>query len=117
MYCCSYGTAYTKETTAYDCAIIPGAKKTGGTSINAGNYGFCGGEFAATDSATATTTICCEFIYWFWKIFQNFWRMSIFVSAKKVPFNIRFLSDLYESDKEVPKTPNGFRLAYILKGC
>ena len=40
-----------------------------------------------------------------------------FVPAKKVPFNIRFLSDLYESDKEVPKTPNGFRLAYILKGC
>ena len=61
MYCCSYGTAYTKETTAYDCALIPGASKTGGTSINAGNYGFCGGELAATNSATATTTVCCEF--------------------------------------------------------
>ena len=115
MYCCSYGTAYTKETTAYDCALIPGASKTGGTSINAGNYGFCGGELAATNSATATTTVCCEFPLISKNISNNL--IIAIVLAKKVPFNIRFLSDLYESDKEVPKTPNGFRLAYILKGC
>ena len=41
----------------------------------------------------------------------------IFFPAKKVPFNIRFLSDLYETDKEKAVTPNGFKLAYILKGC
>ena len=75
MYCCSYGTAYTKETTAYDCAIIPGALKTGGTSINAGNYGFCGGEFAATDSATATTTICCEFNKYLYRIYKKFQKI------------------------------------------
>ena len=41
-------------------------------------------------------------------------------SAYKVPFNIRFISDLYETvsgTNEAAKTPNGFRLAYILKSC
>ena len=38
-------------------------------------------------------------------------------AAKSVPFNIRFLSDLYETDKEKGKYPNGFRLSYTMKSC
>ena len=42
---------------------------------------------------------------------------TISFAAKSVPFNIRFLSDLYESDAEETKYPNGFRLSYTMKSC
>ena len=63
--CCNYGTKYTKETTAYDCAIIPGASKaTDGASLNAGHQGFCGGNLGSIhdQAQAAAKTICCKFI-------------------------------------------------------
>ena len=93
-YCCSYKSDYAKTETAFDCAKIPSPSKTDGSSFPAGAYGFCGGELG-TASNVNKKTIC----------------------SKSVPFNIRFLSDLYESNTEQVKTPNGFRLAYVLMGC
>ena len=59
VYCCSYGTKYTKVTTGYDCAIIPGPLKTGGTTFPNGAYGFCGGELG-TAGTIAAATVCCK---------------------------------------------------------
>ena len=44
-------------------------------------------------------------------------NLSWFFSAKSVPFNIRFLSDLYEGNTEMAKTQNGFRLSYTMMAC
>merc|ERR1711971_124357 len=92
--CCSYGTACTK-TTGFDCAIIPSPSKTGGTSLVAGFWGICGGELGTEDGVDAAASVC----------------------SRSVPFNIRFLSDLYESDTEKAVNQNGFRLSYTLMGC
>ena len=43
--------------------------------------------------------------------------LFFYISAKSVPFNIRFLSDLHESDEEDEVVQNGFRLSYTLKSC
>ena len=38
-------------------------------------------------------------------------------AATTTPFNIRFLSDLFEAEAEAAKQPNGFMLAYIMEAC
>ena len=40
-----------------------------------------------------------------------------FFPAKLAPFNIRFVSDNYESVAESMNNPDGFELAYILRPC
>merc|ERR1739844_580657 len=80
-YCCSYNTAYDKTATGFDCAIIPSPSKTGGTSLAIAFEGFCGGELSTIAASVIAKTVC----------------------SKSVPFNIRFLSDLYESDSEKAK--------------
>ena len=64
MYCCSYGTKYTKTATGYDCAIIPGPLKTGGTTFKTGAYGFCGGELGTAGTIVAAT-VCCKYFFIF----------------------------------------------------
>ena len=44
-------------------------------------------------------------------------KLRFFFAAKSVPFNIRFLSDLYETDAEKAVNLNGFRLSYTMKSC
>ena len=44
-------------------------------------------------------------------------NMKFEISARSVPFNIRFLSDLYENGNEQKVTNNGFRLVYTMKSC
>ena len=58
-FCCSYGSAYTKTATGYDCALIPGPLKNGGTTFPNGAYGFCGGELG-TAGSIAAATVCCK---------------------------------------------------------
>ena len=70
QYCCSYGTKYSKETYAYDCAIIPDPIKTDGTTLAIGAYGFCGGELSVTNEATAAKTVCCN-NYFIHTLFQK----------------------------------------------
>ena len=55
------------------------------------------------------------------KIFCNKIKYFLFL-AKKTPFNIRFLSDLYENTGagtmlEATAQPNGFRLKYTQTTC
>jgi len=95
-YCCSYNTDCGKTATGFDCALIPSPSKLAdGASLSIAFEGFCGGELSTIANSIDAKTVC----------------------SKSVPFNIRFLSDLYESDAEDAKLPNGFRLAYILKSC
>ena len=99
----------------------------------AGQDGFCGGQLG-TAAGTTAKTICCKFIciivvcfnFSLHYTYLPYWKLvtfniySLSFSAYKVPFNIRFISDLYETvsgTNEAGKTPNGFRLAYILKSC
>ena len=58
-HCCSYGTAFSKTATGYDCAKIPAPSKAAGTSFPAGAYGFCGGELG-TAGAIVAATVCCK---------------------------------------------------------
>merc|ERR1711971_183224 len=94
-YCCSYNTDCGKTATGFDCAIIPSPSKTGGTSLAIAFEGFCGGELSTIASSIVAKTVC----------------------SKSVPFNIRFLSDLYETDAEKAVNLNGFRLSYTMKSC
>ena len=94
--CCSYKTAFDLTNVGYDCAKIPQAfkDKAAETDVMAA-YGFCGGQLGDENDVATRATVC----------------------SRSVPFHIRFLSDLYETNDEMGATPNGFRLAYILKGC
>ena len=94
--CCSYKNDGMLTGSGWDCVKIHVPTKAGGTTLGVkGAYGFCGGELGTIGDSTATVTIC----------------------SKSTPFNIRFLSDLYETITEMGVTPNGFRLAYTLMGC
>ena len=67
--CCNYGSLMssktkTAKTKAWDCLLIPGAKKTKGTSIL---NNFCGGRLVTTAATTRAAakisqTICSKFI-------------------------------------------------------
>ena len=93
--CCGYKNDG-MLTSGWDCVKIPTPSKAPGTTLGVvGAYGFCGGELGTIAGSIAAATVC----------------------SKSVPFNIRFLSDLFETITEMAKTPNGFRLAYTLKGC
>ena len=94
--CCSYKNDGMLTGSGWDCVKIPAATKKGGTTLGVvGAYGFCGGELATIADSVISASVC----------------------SKSTPFNIRFLSDLYETITEMGKTPNGFRLAYTLRNC
>ena len=38
--------------------------------------------------------------------------LSLFLSAKTLPFHVRFLSDNFEFEMEAAKEPDGFEIAY-----
>lgn len=95
MKCCTYGTLCDKTATGFDCALIPSPSNTAGTSLSIAFGGFCGGELSTIAASVIAKTVC----------------------SKSVPFNIRFLSDLYETDAEKALNQNGFRLSYTLKSC
>ena len=115
--CCNYGTAFAQTATGYDCAKIPiPTKKTDSASLPNHAYGFCGGEFG-TAGSIAAATVCCTFPNPQNCKSNDNNKYLFLISAKSVPFHIRFLSDLYEVIAEAGVTPNGFRLAYTLMGC
>ena len=101
--------------------IDPLKVSTYGTSpagiMSGGAWGFCGGNLGTATPNTDPSTICCEYIINVKFVKTSYFTFLLLFSAKHTPFSIRFLSDLYESNTETPKLQNGFRLAYILKGC
>ena len=111
--CCSFGEDGMLTATGWDCVKIPTpTKATGATLGIKGAYGFCGGELGTAGTIVAAT-ICCKL-----HCLQTVCIQILFLfAAKSTPFNIRFLSDLYETIIEMGKTPNGFRLAYTLMEC
>merc|ERR1711976_50925 len=93
--CCGYGTDCANTATGFDCAIIPSPSNTKGTELATAFEGICGGELSTEDASADAKTVC----------------------SMSVPFNIRFLSDLYETDAEDEVLQNGFRLSYTLRSC
>jgi len=91
--CCDY-KASGKGQVGADCLIIPNAIKNTGMDLAKGGYPFCGGMLASIHDM-ASKTVC----------------------SKSYPFNIRFLSDLHESDAEDGVVQKGFRLSYFLRSC
>ena len=62
MHCCSYGSAFDKGATAFDCAKIPGPLKAADSAtLIKGVYGFCGGELGSIDNGVIGQTVCCKF--------------------------------------------------------
>ncbi len=120
--CCGYGNNGI-GTGGFDCAIIVGASKTGGTSLPGSE--FCGRMGLATANNAAANTVCSESIFFLCVPFVpsssrlSFNFSDIMYAAMTQPFNVRFLSDLYEAQAEVANNnvDQGFRLAYIQTSC
>ena len=132
--CCGYGEDGKK--TNFDCVQIPSAsKKTPAANTNGfieNQMGFCGEKgLVSINEGVISATICCKcnttylsicttvyiskvpILYFYLIIKTN--HSQFFFSARRTPFQIRFITDGFEGDMEAKITAGaekGFQLMY-----
>ena len=61
--CCGYGSNGMKSTGPYDCIVIPGIIKAADSGVLKAVEQCGGGKGLVTATNTATTTVCCKFVF------------------------------------------------------
>ena len=98
--------------------MIPGAAKTDGTRLPDSQCGQKGGlATASAIAAMSGKTVCCKFCYF--KLFKQYIKNNFSISAKSLPFRVRFGSDTYEAVLAMGEIISGvgFKLRYFQTTC